>query len=254
MKKQNFTLVEMLVVIAIIGVLAGLLIPAVTKAREAAAATTCRNNFHQISSAVYTYAADNKGYLPEAGGNAIPNNPRRSGSMDGTIFVGVLDSRYIHSFVITKQNDEGTSFTVDKNKGGEVWLCPQIVPLVQALLTGDANRCGFFIGAKSHSTYHYDMFNRTQKKNRAEQLIHYKLDALKFPVPYSQALMVTEFCRSSRKIGNDTVQEAWKVIPEPHRNAFTVAWADGHVTQETPPAGYFLNGNPTSEKDKWVKK
>jgi prepilin-type N-terminal cleavage/methylation domain-containing protein/prepilin-type processing-associated H-X9-DG protein len=52
---RGFTLIELLVVIAVVGVLVALLLPAVMAAREAARATQCRSNLHQVGLAVNQY-------------------------------------------------------------------------------------------------------------------------------------------------------------------------------------------------------
>jgi prepilin-type N-terminal cleavage/methylation domain-containing protein/prepilin-type processing-associated H-X9-DG protein len=60
---HGFTLVELLVVITIIGVLVGLLLPAVQGARESARATQCINNLGQLAKAMVSYDAS-KGNFP----------------------------------------------------------------------------------------------------------------------------------------------------------------------------------------------
>ena len=82
---HGFTLIEILVVIAIVGTLVGLLLPAVQQARQAAARSQCQSNLRQIGIAMFSYADARRG-LPFASGRPRPGTVAH---LEGAVETGI---------------------------------------------------------------------------------------------------------------------------------------------------------------------
>lgn len=80
---KAFTLIELLTVIAIIGILAAIIIPTVGKVRETAQSTRCASQLRQIANAGILYGHDNRDLLP--GYNWFKPDPSQPGGKPGGI-------------------------------------------------------------------------------------------------------------------------------------------------------------------------
>jgi prepilin-type N-terminal cleavage/methylation domain-containing protein/prepilin-type processing-associated H-X9-DG protein len=74
---RAFTLVELLVVIAVVAMLAALLLPALSTAKAAAKRIQCTNNQKQLAVVSLLYVGDNNDWLPAVGQNNPPSTRRK---------------------------------------------------------------------------------------------------------------------------------------------------------------------------------
>lgn len=94
MKGKGLTLMELLIVIAIIVALAGLLFPVFVTVRERARIAHCTNSLKQVGNALHMYAQDYDGFVPPfsnyCGASEEKNNIYLRNSDDPSLFVGKI--------------------------------------------------------------------------------------------------------------------------------------------------------------------
>lgn len=104
----GFTLVELLVVMAIVAILTAILVPALSGVRERGRRTQCMNNIRQIGLAIEYYKDDHDSYYPIA----PPNAPYNFG--DKNVTMNVLASNYFaSSFGVFRCPSNRNSWSMD---------------------------------------------------------------------------------------------------------------------------------------------
>lgn len=136
-KKNGFTLVELLVVVAILGALTALSIGAFERAREAGRKAKCMSNLRAWGIAFQAYAVDHNGLFPH------PDNERRSDKSN------LPESPHKHSWVDELpgryMNDSAWKDYPPHNKPtGGFWQCPSARLAEKKTYNYDPAKNGFF--------------------------------------------------------------------------------------------------------------
>src|SRR5579864_1547070 len=122
--KVGFTLIELLVVIAIIAILAALLLPALSRARDAARETRCISNVKQLQMIWQMYAADNSDLLVPPAGNGGGDRiyPQEiHGWVSGLLDFNLLRTDNTNTSVLI---DSGIATFGSYNRSAGIYKCP----------------------------------------------------------------------------------------------------------------------------------
>ncbi|EIP98311.1 prepilin-type N-terminal cleavage/methylation domain-containing protein [Opitutaceae bacterium TAV1] len=207
--RAAFTLIELLTVIAIMGILAAIMIPTVGAVRKTAQGATCTSNLRQITAAALLYASENKDWLPprDTGGSAVTYWP-----------VWLL---------------EGTMKTPAING---VLLCPAIYvegnqsQMTKSTQTGVARPFSYAVNVRIVGNYdaskpgNYNGYNGRR----------WKLSEIKTPSRTSLYAECHNVGSSGVDKGGGYIRDyrnkvSGECFPYPHREANMIAFADGHV-------------------------
>ena len=136
--KKSFTLIEWLVVIAIIAILAGMLLPALNKSRESAKNVQCLNQLKQLNMATQMYLHDNKEIFFSSA--QVPPGSKRSQSWAVLLFKllryktrpkwAMKGDKFLKQYKIDSPHWQHMSFTyerpnkADKNEAQMLMISP----------------------------------------------------------------------------------------------------------------------------------
>ena len=219
--QRAFTLIEMLVVIAVIAILAALFLPALSRAKAKALQTTCISNFKQLTVCWKMFADDNGGKLVPVSYNVngmINSNAWVRGSMNDDwriyppIQPSVLDSTNVNGLKL------GSLYSYSQSPG--VYHCPadpsqtQGVPRVRSYSLN-----GWMGGTTVFGQHEYKVFRKEQD--------------IIMPSPYAAWVFIDEHEKS--------INDGWFAVDMKgdrgmldapatrHAGSYALSFADGHV-------------------------
>ncbi|MBN1796012.1 MAG: prepilin-type N-terminal cleavage/methylation domain-containing protein [Sedimentisphaerales bacterium] len=241
--QRAFTLVEMLVTLAVISLLMSIMLPCLGMAKKQCHATICRSNIRQIYIANTGYALNNNDFY------VLAAKDLSSGSGGRHRWHGVRQSSGV------SPDPEKNTFDPKKGplkaylQGGKVKECPAKVKYVEeGSLNAFEAGCGGYgynaIGIGSRS-YQYGFSNKAMRSSmkiseirQASRKIMFTDTAFAQGFPQKSYIIEYSFCEPPNWVmdlgkGIEEVGEPQPSIHFRHLDKTTVVWCDGHITAES---------------------
>ena len=221
--RRSFTLIELLITIAIIAILAGMLLPALNKARAKAKSITCINNFKQCGFALQFYA--------DLHNSLLPQQVKLSDKLPGWSAALAFDN------LIARQYYKGVWVNVEKYT-----QCPEairpVLPITDSNCNEFLNRTyGIFMLVCANGNYAEDIGSVWYRTDN-DWTSFFNTKRIKTP---SNTMILGDTCNSSAEFasGDNFNKNCWGWSMEAENVGFIKAWhsptavntlfSDGHA-------------------------
>jgi prepilin-type N-terminal cleavage/methylation domain-containing protein/prepilin-type processing-associated H-X9-DG protein len=226
---RRFTLVELLVVVAILSILLGLLMPTLQRARLAAKKIVCTSNLKQLGIAFLSYTGDCKGHYPFWGGSTqctVSNWSYDFRRFDYLGDIGILRCPSSLDAGLTHPNTNGS---------------------------GDISNSAWPINAHAYIAYGYNNYNiGSGYYQTTPHDLHAWITARVSMVrkPGETILVADSFRMLQQNLGEHTLTKGpcppWSpAIHDRHDGGANILWADYHVSFNRNACEYYQDGSNT---------